>query len=564
MVKKIGRLVLVSTLIGTVCAEQSIALRVTNVQGKNVKNVIVGTPFIIRTIVTGDSQHLAEPRVQGIDQFKNSRTQTSNQVSMINGVTTVQKEYATIVKIDEEGAFTVGPAQIEVDGKIIESKPVTITVSLQENSADSEQKEAFSVVKLNKESVFVGEKIECTVRFYYENQAIRLEKIEKPSFQNFSTEGLVGPVGGKSIINGEKYLYLEWKAELYPDKEGELLIPALQSVYSNHATQRNDFFGRLGFGGRQEEMIYSNAVKVTVNPLPHHSPAVHGVGVFTECKLSLNNVTATEGEGIVATVTVKGVGNLAQLKHIDLVLPEGLTYYTSNSSLIEGGKNFEYVVQGIEPGTYTVESQKFTFFNNETHAYQTVASNTVELTIKKGEAKKTILDQPQQTSESHNVIKKLSIITHGQWRTSSERVFSWLWFFLLASIPLLSFLLLSLKKRRDDFLEKNAPIILYNKAFSTARTTFMHARKGNYVGQLYHMFITLFAHRLKIKRVEVSETLIEETVRGLGFTEKEIIQWRLLFAQLAETAFSSHRIENNKDGIFNQAAHWLNELEKRI
>ena len=121
-----------------------------------------------------------------------------------------------------------------------------------------------------------------------------------------------------------------------------------------------------------------------------------------------------------------------------------------------------------------------------------------------------------------------------------------------------------MKKRRDDFLEKNAPIIRYRRAFVDARATFTNARKGNYYGQLYHMFITLFAARLKIKRTEVSESLIEQTMRSVKFSEEEITKWRLLFAQLAETAFASHRIEDNNDNIFNQSAHWLNQLENRI
>ena len=59
MVKKIGRVVLISTLIGTLCAEQTVSLRVTNMQGKKIKHVVVGTPFIIRATVAGDSQNLA-------------------------------------------------------------------------------------------------------------------------------------------------------------------------------------------------------------------------------------------------------------------------------------------------------------------------------------------------------------------------------------------------------------------------------------------------------------------------------------------------------------------------
>jgi len=566
MVKKIGRVVLISTLIGTLCAEQTVSLHVTNMQGKKIKHVVVGTPFIIRATVAGDTQNLAEPLVKGVDQFGKQRTQVSSNISMINGVTTVSKEYVTVVAIDQEGTFTLGPAQIEVDGKVIESQQVKLTVSVQNNSQTSERKEAFSTVEISKSSFYQGEPITCTLRFYYDNQGIRLEGIEKPEFKDFSTQGLEGPVTGKRTIKDEEYLYLEWTAEIYASKGGELLIPAIKSIYSTPATGNNKFFSVFSFGGgRHQEVIYSNALKVMVNPLPKHTPPVNAVGTFTDCKFSLNNNQATQGEGVVGTFTVKGAGNVAQIEHPALYLPDGLTYYDASSSLVPGGKQFEYVIQGTASGEHSIDSQNFTYFDLQSETYKTINSEPVTVIINKGVQKTVEVSTPEKSDDTlQKILKPISIITHGKWRNNYERSFSWLWFFLLSSVPLLGFCFFALKKRRDDFLEKNAPIIRYKRAFSNARATFASARKNNYDGQLYHMFITLFASRLKIKRTEVSESLIEETMRNVEFSEQEITKWRLLFSQLIETAFSSHRIENKKDNVFNQSAYWINELEKRI
>src|SRR5690606_36114470 len=73
--------------------------------------------------------------------------------------------------------------------------------------------------------------------------------------------------------------------------------------------------------------VYSNAVKITVDPLPHSSCQVNAIGVFENIMAYIAPPVAKEGEGMVLTIEVNGEGNLSVIKIPELSMPSGLKYY---------------------------------------------------------------------------------------------------------------------------------------------------------------------------------------------------------------------------------------------
>lgn len=569
MDKKIGKLSFVLFLFCNLFADQNVSLKIVTMQGKRAKKIAVGKPFVIKAKVSGQTSALPEVKIEGLNQFDSKNTQVSQQITTVNGETTVEKEYNIFVQMDKEGELTVGPAIIIVDGKEKKTEPVTILITAEDEEQDKNYKEAFLELEGDKKELFCGEPFLVHIRFYYDDESIRIEGIQEPSFEGFTTQGIGKPKNGKKIINDTEYSYLEWSTTLYPEHSGNLVVPVIKGVYSTPSSS-NQSFWNLFHSGRQErkKVIYTNPLKVTVHPLPEHDPEIKSIGSFSSLSLHLTNTKITQGEGIVLNLFIQGDGNLLQISHPELEVPDGITYYNSKSKLVTNGKVFEYILQGSDPDNYTIEPQSFTYFDTGLKKYKTILSNKVTLSVAPGEKKEVFISQDAQPTDNIEAQEEqeevFSILEHGQWRNSYERVFPWFWFFVLMAFPSLTYCIVFLKKKRDAYLEKNAPIERYNKAFVKAKETLRAARKGNYDGQIYHMFITLFASRLKIKRSEVSEELIEATLKNAGVTDEKIIAWRLLFAQLTETAFSSHRIGDNKDGIFNKTAHWLTELEKLI
>lgn len=574
MDKKIGKklsLVVVAILCGSLFGEPRITLRVTDSNAYDLTQAQVKTPFIIRIAVTDDTQKLPVPKIKGLDQFRVQANSSSTNTSIINGQMTATKEHSLVVVAEQEGVYKLGPALVEVDGKTIETEVLEVVVGKkQETSQVVDEDRAFVQMSFDKEKIYFGQPVQFTLRFYYADNHIRFGGATEPNFEGFRAEKLQGPENGTRTVDGKKYRYLEWKTQLYPENVGMLTIPAVQVAFSEpgHMQSRQGLFGGMidFFGGfREEQRRNSNILSLEVVPLPEHTPPVSAVGSFSSVTAKLNNSQAGQGEGVVLVIGIQGTGNLEQIKHPVLQLSHNLTSYESNSRITGRGKEFEYIIQGLAAGDYTIPPQEFTFFDPEQEQYQTLETQPQSLTIT-GVAKVNKEEQVEQESNREQKEQEITadIITSGQWRPVRQRKLSWLWFFVTMAIPLFVWIFIFLKRKRVKYLESNAPLIRYKRAFKQAHEMLDKARSGNYPGHLYHMFIELFAARLKIPRTEVSETLIEQTLRKAGMDDAELTRWRIMFAHLAESAFSSHQVTKKQDILFNQAAHWLNELGKLL
>lgn len=574
MDKRIGSIVFLWMFVGLLQAEApKVFLDVTDSTGHHVVKTGVGVPFTVDVNVTGDSRLLPKPHLKGLEQFDRGGTRTSTQVNSINGKTTVKETYTTVVQALKEGNFVIGPASIEYDGKIVQSDSVTIAVSADYEPDREEIRGAFLTLHVEKNQVFLGEPFDISLRFYQDSNDIKLEGISKPSFDSFSGKDLRGPETGTSTIDGKKYRYLEWTTTLYPQKEGMLVIPSIRAVYSvllKDVSRRGDIFSMMNsfLGGmREDREVHSNVLKIDVKPLPSHEPPVKAVGNFSDFKAKVNNKTAGEGEGIVLTLELSGSGNFDQLTHPLLEIPDQLTYYDSNARLVSISKEkpqaklFEYIIQGLSSGEFTIPSQTFTFFDLKTEEYRTLKTEPLTINVKAVNVNKSV-SRDDQTVNPDLIVKASHIEVDGPWKKAKTRAISWGWFFLIVMFPIFVSLIGYFIRKREEYILNNAPQIRYAQAFKNAKITFHKARASHYRGQLYHMFIELFAARLKVSRTEISEGLIEETLRAKNLSEEKIREWRLLFAHLAECAFSSHRQQEKDDYLFNKSLHWLNELEK--
>ncbi len=575
MDKKIGK---AGWLVAALCvfsflgAEPSVTMRLTDPNGDKLQQAQVNIPFVIHISVSDDKDHLPTPQIAGLEQFQVQGSQSGTSTIIQNGYKTVTKTYEITVVSDQEGQYTVGPVTITVDGKAIETKQTSLTVGQELKTDNQQEQQVFAVISFDQEKVYVGQEVLFTLRFYYANNGIRLSQIKEPAFKDFNLSKLEGPTTGMRTMDQQSYRYLEWTAKLFPEQIGTLQIDPIEAVYTAPRGRSHrgsfglfdDFFG----GGNNVKRLFSNTATLTVEPLPEHTPPVKAVGNFSSVQARLNNPTASEGEATVLTLDLVGRGNIESLNHPPLTLPSGLTFYESSSHLKKEGqdfkKSFEYIVQGLSPDEYTIESQVVTFFNPHTGEYKDLKTEPLKLAITGAipTAKPVQAETPKDRKEP--VAPRLTILEVGPWKAVRLRALSLFIFLLLFCIPLLVWLGLFLKKRRADYFIRNAPEVRYQNAFKNARQAFDRARKGNYDGQLYHIFIELFGARLKLPTTEVSETLIENTLTKAGLAATELVKWRLLFAHMAEQAFSSYGTTKRNDGLFNQAAHWLSELEKLL
>ncbi|NBQ17843.1 hypothetical protein EBU24_06005, partial [bacterium] len=409
MVKKIGKinyLLLVSFFISCAlkAATPAVSLELVDKQGNFITEIGIGMPFSAQVTVSGDTRSLPQATLQGLDQFVQSGTSSSTRMQSINGVTTVSEQTSVSLRADRPGMYEVGPAIINYNGQDIRSDRAQIEVvaNYKGDKKETDDGAFFARIEVDKDEVYVGEPINTTIRFYQNTQHVSLEGIEKPHFDEyFFGKELVGPEAGTVYYNNKKYRCIEWKTTLYPKKSGDALIAPIQVIYSEKIDRHgmSDMFGMMQsfFGSmRQNQQLSSNSVKIHVKDLPLHDTEVKAVGSFSSLSASLNNASATEGEGLIYRLALEGTGNLELIGHQKIMLPEELTYYDSSARIEEtpvSKKTFEYVIQGLKPGEFVIPSQTITYFDRETESYKTVQSEPVSLTITPSAGPKIKIDQ---------------------------------------------------------------------------------------------------------------------------------------------------------------------------
>jgi len=409
--------------------------------------------------------------------------------------------------------------------------------------------------------VVVGQKMNCSIRFYYQDPSLTLHNIGVPEFAGFDKKEVSKLESGTAQIDGVEYRYAQWRWDMYPTKPGEFIIPAYNAEYDVPSKDTNHMFGGLFMfmGNRVErKRVYSNAVTVKVLPLPHCDKTVHAVGSFERISAEIKPGIAKEGEGMVLTIDIEGDGNLQTVALSSLAMPQSLKYYDSNSTIIQPKhadelpkKRFEFIVQGMQCGDCEIPEQLFTYFDVDKNAYVTLRTSPLNVSIMPGVlgSKKEISSAVNTFAtpalqESENEIADINIT--GPWYPVEERrPLAWWLFQILFLMPLL-YSTYPFIREKFIGLTGNSMRIRRRRAFKASYKKINQCIQTGDNTQLYAVFTELFQQ-------------IEGTRDLRGITQDS--EWNNFFERVTHAAYAQ---ANNKDTdqLCRMAQEWLKRLEK--
>lgn len=400
MDKKIGSILFFISFMSTVllCQDQSVLLYVKDAEQNPIRQAEKGVPFLFQVVVNSNGEKFQKPEhIAGMDNFTVQEAQDERSVTIINGQRSERTTYNYILKGNTSGSFKFGPVELKNNkGEVIKSEAIRFHVGDQVVGHHVKRQPYFLQIDIDKKSLYVGETLVVKVRFYFVEEFQNL-RIVKPDLDGFVVEHVTkDPVSGTDKIHGKEYRYQEWEMKLYPEKVGTILIPPYQAVFmmpANFAQGLMGVFDMLSMSS--ERVVQSSARSVDVIALPDSAAFkdVTAVGDFDKASLVINKSEGDVGEGLVATLSVVGNGNVESFKAPALHLPNGLKYYESNSfvrELIDGKheKAFEYVLQADHEGDFKVPEQKFSYFDLKKKEYRSLQTSAVHLKINPSSLKK--------------------------------------------------------------------------------------------------------------------------------------------------------------------------------
>ncbi len=463
----------------------SVSLRVTDNEGNPFKEAGIGVPFLIQLEVISDGRKESpRPQLTLPSAFSSTALGTTSSVRTVNSDTVSKRTYQYGAVASEEGTFTIGPSLLTLpNGDQVRSNTVTVRVGLEEKrTVPSDDNQMFVEFSADTTTPYVGQAVKVSLRFYYLTNGVHLEQLQEPTFKDCKATPLQGPVNGQVKVRGEQYGYLEWTTTLFPTRSGKIVIPSVVAQVSLPAQRSRghmvDMFAMVNqmFGNHRQHQIQSNALTLMVQSLPAHEPAVTAIGKFSSLNAKLGTEKAQTGEGISFILELVGEGNFSMIGHPVLDLPEGLKYYDSHAkehplthSMYK--KDFEYVLQALQPGTYQIPPQRFEYFDGKTKTYKTLTSKPVKMTITGAEKKGSTFDSEEQ-EKTHVHEKGVSV---GELERSLKgggggrgKSLPWTWFVGLAMLLIFPLIGWFIRRVWERYRQRNASYYGSKRAFVQA------------------------------------------------------------------------------------------------
>jgi len=448
---------------------------------------------VVTAVVEGAGR--AEPKIPANPKLNVEFAGRSENMSIVNGRFSHSVAFRWVVMPREVGQFEIGPAEIEVDGKVYRSETVKLDVVAASEKPRS-ARPVFVTATVSDDHPFVGEQVIFVWRFY------RRARIADPRLDSLELGGFVvedlgdpqNPVAQLNVIEGGvEYEVSEIRKALFAQRPGTIVIAPSQLVvqvvqstrprrgidpFDGVSSPFDEFFGRM-----RTETVHLSTAPITVNvrALPAAPDGFSGLVGSFDVDASLSSTRVAVGESLTQKVDVEGSGNIRMLGDLPLADPDGFKIYRDQpQSSIErtpngvvGKKTFSRALVPVAAGSFAIPETRLVYFDPTREEYRTASVPAVTIEVRPGSTEETALTEslePVGGKVPVSILDNDLQPIHGGpeilARPMSGAVLS-----LLLAFPPLAFLGLVIARRRADRLATDVGWRRRRGALRTAMST---------------------------------------------------------------------------------------------
>ena len=327
--------------------------------------------------------------------------------SWVNGVQSFSKTYTYFLTPRSKGNFTIGQAEVTINGEIYKTSPIEIEVTnavKKPNDPNNVEGQIDGnihlVAEVSNPNPYLNEGITIIYKLYFRNpiSVSDVSELETPSYGDFWSHLIkIGraEINMRGTFKGESYNEVVWrKAVLYPQKSGNLILePLTLDLTLSLPSNRRDLFGRRILTQSQKTITTGEKV-IKVKDLPKKNKPENfsgAVGKF-DFDLILNKNTLKASESFQAKIKVRGKGNLNLFNLPSINVPNTLEVYEPEHSEkvkvtlsgIQGTVEDSYTIVPQFQGKYPIPSIEFTYFDPKLEAYKTLFSQELIVDVYDG------------------------------------------------------------------------------------------------------------------------------------------------------------------------------------
>ena len=373
----------------------------------------LGRPFNVAFTIDAEPEQnsfKAPEFEENFDVVAGPSTSVGRSMQFINGKQSSSYNYTITYALmpRESGTFTIGSASVKVDGKTYTTRPMLVEVIAEKQGAGVKtpntspegsigRDDILLRLKVSDTELYKGESLRASLVLYTRVTVENIESLTMPPFDGFWSQELsFDNAPSREEYNGRVYeTYKITELLLSPQESGKIVIPeAVMDVVAQVVVQDRRNYDPI-FGGRQvyrvSRELKSAPVTINVKEFPAGAPqSFNGaVGNFSlRSTMPAEEIDANSADQI--ELTISGTGNLKFITAPRITLPESFEVYDTKvvdnckvtATGTTGSLTYTYPFVARSAGAFTIPRIEFSFFNPDTQAYETLATEPFTLVVK--------------------------------------------------------------------------------------------------------------------------------------------------------------------------------------
>ncbi len=364
------------------------------------------------TLETADATAFGKPDLQPLDSlFKVSGTRQNNQLSGSNGEAQAVTQWQVTLQPRQTGYVVIPPLRL---GEA-HSEPITLHVTESSASAADLLAPIFIDASLDQEVAYVQAQVVLTLRIYHSVSLYDDSTLSPLQMGDALVERLGEPRTYEKDINGVRHGVIEIRYAIYPQKSGELTIPAQLFSATTVAPAAGDRYGSR-FG--RSTQVKSPTIPLMVKPKPADYPAdapwLPARGLTLVEAWSPEPGEAQLGEALTRSVMLKANGlTSSQLPPIEATRIPGLRSYPDQPSLhneitadgISGSIEQREALVATRAGDFQLQAIELVWWNTLEDRLERTVLPARSLQIADNPELQQPVIEPADVSEQRNVAR---------------------------------------------------------------------------------------------------------------------------------------------------------------
>lgn len=319
-------------------------------------------------------------------------------MSIVNGQSASHQSWVFQLEAPRTGSFTIGPASVTVNGKTLNTKPLTIKVvdsragkgSVSDVPPGSDD-QIFITGELDRETVYPGQQVTWRIKLYTQLSVEGADLIELPNFEGFFSKEKrrFDTRVQYQTVRGKKYAVKTLHEEaLFPQEAKEITIG---SARVRAAVESGSGLGMLL--GSKPVLLQTQPVRLKVKPLPQPAaPSFTGAVGQYDWTVAADKSSLTTDDALTITMSIQGNGDANRFGPPVLPGTDSLEIFEpkvnseesyENTEQMVHSKVLEYVVLPKHPGFYSIQPV-FAFFDPDSNRYLVRMAQKIDFQVSAG------------------------------------------------------------------------------------------------------------------------------------------------------------------------------------